>query len=97
MHTLRIEHPITAFEVWKQTFDRFAEMRRTAGVRSSTVRTPVDGSAYIYVDLDFDTEAQANAFLALLRERVWSNREASPGLAGDPLTSVLTVREATSL
>ncbi len=92
MYTLRIEHPITEFAAWKQAFDGFAEMRRRAGVRAFAVRTPVDDAHYVHVDLDFETEEQANAFLGFLRERVWADRGASPALAGDPIARVLVVR-----
>ena len=34
MTTLRIEHAITDYEIWKKAFDGFTEARANAGVRS---------------------------------------------------------------
>lgn len=41
MFTLSIEHAISDFPTWKQAFDRFAEARERAGVRSHRIRRPV--------------------------------------------------------
>jgi len=93
MNTLRIEHPITDYTVWKQAFDRFADMRNAAGVRSHVVKRPVDDPHYVIADLDFDTAEEATAFLAILRTRVWSALANSPALAGDPVTRILVTDE----
>jgi len=37
--------------------------------------------------------AEADAFLGLLRTRVWSTPANSPALAGDPLTRILATEE----
>lgn len=94
MSTLRIEHPVTDFAVWRQAFDRFAEMRATGGVRGHVVRRPVDDPRYVVVDLEFDSTPEAEAFLELLRTRVWSTPANSPALAGDPVTRVLVTEDA---
>ena len=47
MTTLRIEHAITDYQLWKKTFDGFAEARANAGVRSVAVRLPVDDPKYL--------------------------------------------------
>ena len=93
MTTLRIEHPITDYTVWKRAFDRFADLRTAGGVRSHVVRRPVDDPHYVIAELDFDTVAEADAFLGLLRTRVWSTPANSPALAGDPLTRILATEE----
>ena len=90
MATLHIEHPITDLATWLGAFTRFEEARRNAGVRSQRVYQPVDDDKYICVDLDFDSVEQAAAFRAFLETRVWSNREASPGLDGTPRARILT-------
>lgn len=87
--TLRIEHPITEYAVWKQAFDRFAEMRSGAGVLSQDVKRPVDDPHYVVIDLDFVSAEEAQAFLGILRTRVWSVPANSPALAGDPVTRIL--------
>lgn len=90
MATLHIEHPITDLPTWLGAFDRFAEARAGAGVRETRVHQPVDDDHYIYVQLDFDTEDAATAFLGFLRTVVWASPEASPGLGGSPTGRVLT-------
>lgn len=93
MFTLHIEHPISDFAIWRNAFDGFAEMRGRSGVLSHTIRQPADDPAYVLIDLDFDTAGQAANFLDLLKTRVWANRDNSPGLAGEPITHILEVRE----
>ncbi|MFH5207350.1 hypothetical protein ACHIPZ_03815 [Antrihabitans sp. NCIMB 15449] len=93
MHTLHIEHPISDFATWKQAFDKFAELRSLAGVRSHRVAQPVDDSGYVVIDLDFDAEAAAVAFLEILRTRVWGVAANSPALAGDPVARILVVED----
>ena len=93
MFTLHIEHPISDFDIWRNAFDGFADMRGQSGVRSHTIRQPVDDPQYVVIDLDFDTTALAEHFLDLLRTRVWANRDNSPALAGAPITRILKVRD----
>lgn len=93
MPTLHIEHPITDFAVWKSAFDRFAPMRKEAGVRRHRIQRPVDDPAYVVVDLDFDAAGQAERFLGFLRTRVWSSPENAPALAGTPHTLILETAE----
>jgi hypothetical protein len=94
MYTLHVEHSVTDFDIWSAAFARFAPLRQSAGVRSHTVRRPVDDPRYVSVDLDFDTADDAEAFLQILRTRVWSSPSASPALAGDPITRVLVTEES---
>jgi hypothetical protein len=89
MTTLRIEHPISDFQVWKTAFDGFAEARANAGVLSFMIRQPVDDSQYLMLDLEFDTADRAEAFAQFPKEHVWSSAVASPGLAGTPQTRIL--------
>ncbi len=93
MFTLHIEHPISEFGTWHAAFNSFADKRGRSGVRSHTIRQPVDDPHYVLVDLDFDTVAQAELFLDFLRTRVWASRDNSPALAGAPITRILEVRE----
>lgn len=90
MPTLHIEHPITDFETWSTAFNRFADARRQAGVRSHNVQQPVDDPKYVVVDLDFDTIEAAEAFLSFLTNTVWSTPENAPGLAGTPQARILS-------
>jgi hypothetical protein len=89
MTTLRIEHAITDYQLWKKAFDGFAEARALAGVRSCAIRLPVDDPLYLMLDLEFDTPAAAQTFAEFLAQHVWSSPASSPGLAGAPKTRIL--------
>lgn len=89
MPTLHIEHAIAAFDQWHAAFDRFAEVRERAGVRSHHIRRPVDDPAYVVIDLDFDTTGEAEKFLQFLQQQVWPSRENAPALIGTPHTKIL--------
>jgi hypothetical protein len=90
MPTLHIEHPITDFDTWTDAFNRFAEVRRQAGVRAHRVQRPVDDPNYVVIDLDFDTTTSAASFLRFLNTTVWASPENAPALAGTPKTRILT-------
>ena len=90
MTTLHIEHAITDYATWKGAFDRFADARLRAGVRGHRIRRPVDDPAYLFIDLDFATEAEASAFLGFLRANVWASANSAPALVGAPQTRILT-------
>ncbi len=89
MTTLRIEHAISDFQLWKTAFDGFAEARANAGVRSFAIRQPVDDPQYLMLDLEFDSAGRAQTFAEFLEQHVWSSPAASPGLAGTPQTRIL--------
>jgi hypothetical protein len=89
MATLHIEHEITDLGTWLEAFARFEKARMEAGVRSESIYQPVDDERYIYVALEFDSVERADAFRQFLETRVWTSREASPGLGGTPRARVL--------
>jgi len=89
MPTLHIEHPITDFETWSSAFNRFADMRREAGVRAQRVQRPIDNPRYVVLDLDFDSTGEAEAFLRFLNSQVWGIQANAPALAGTPETMIL--------
>ena len=88
MTTLRIEHAITDYQLWRKAFDGFAEARAQAGVRSVAIRFPVDDPRYLMLDLEFDS-AGRQTFADFLLQHVWSSPASSPGLAGVPQTRIL--------
>jgi hypothetical protein len=92
--TLRIEHPVTDFAVWKGAFDRFADLRQKSGVLQHRVQRPVDDPRYVVIDLDFATTAEADNFRRFLQTKVWSAPENSPALVGTPHTKSLAPAEA---
>ena len=89
MTTLHIEHPVTDLSTWSAAFARFAGRRHDAGGSCRTGERPVDDAAYVVVDLDFGSRAEAEAFLGFLRTQVWTDPRNSPALAGTPVTRVL--------
>jgi hypothetical protein len=89
MPTLHIQHPITDFDTWASAFNRFADARRQAGVRSQRLRRPVDDRKYVVIDLDFDTTDEATAFRRFLETQVWGIQENAPALVGSPETMIL--------
>ena len=92
MATLRIEHAIHDYDVWQKAFDSFEQARAKAGVRSFAIRQPVNDPKYLMIDLEFDTQGQAESFADFLHNRVWSSPASSPGLAGRPQTRILDLR-----
>jgi hypothetical protein len=94
MPTLHIEHEITDLDTWLAAFTGFGEARGQAGVKAQRVAQPIDDDHYIYVQLDFDTVEQAEAFKGFLETKVWSSPDASPALGGAPRARVLTEVEA---
>ena len=91
--TLRIEHPVHAFEPWKAAFDADPLDRAASGVRSYTVRRGIDDPTSVVVELDFDSPGEARAMLARHRT-LWSGPTAAQALAGPPLTALTeTVEE----
>ncbi|PZS34641.1 MAG: hypothetical protein DLM58_05340 [Pseudonocardiales bacterium] len=89
MTTLRIEHAINDYDVWKKAFDNLAPARANAGVRGSTIRLPADDPLYLTLDLEFDNADAARAFAAFLEQKVWSSPASSPALAGAPRARIL--------
>ena len=92
MTTLRIEHAIHDYDIWQQAFDGFEQARAKAGVRSFAIRQPADDPKYLMIDLEFDTQGQAESFASFLHDRIWSSPASSPALAGRPQTSILKLR-----
>ena len=91
MATLRIEHAIHDYDQWRNAFTSYEPARANAGVRSYTIRRPVDDPRYLMLDLEFDTADEARTFAAFLEEKVWSSPASAPALAGVPRTRVLDV------
>ncbi|WP_426998823.1 hypothetical protein [Pseudarthrobacter sp. N5] len=89
MFTLQIEHGIKDFGMWKSAFDRDPVGRAASGVVAHRISRPLDGSPYLYIELDFETQAQAAALLANLQERVWKSPASSPALVGAPQTRIV--------
>lgn len=93
MPTLQFEHPITDFTTWKAAFDRDPIDRRGLGVRRYRIHRPLDRPDYILGELDFDTNAQAQACAAAL-QRLWRSPQAAPALAGTAQVRIVETLES---
>jgi hypothetical protein len=71
MRIVRIEHAVPDFEKWKRAFDGDPADRRGSGVRRYRVLRAVDDPDFVMIDLEFDGDAEAEAFLRAM-ERIWS-------------------------
>jgi hypothetical protein len=76
---LRIEHAVRDYDSWKRAFDSDPVGREAGGVRGYRVFRTVDDPAYVVVDLDFETAAEADAFADKLRA-LWDRAGAQLGL-----------------
>ncbi|MFH8574159.1 hypothetical protein [Streptomyces sp. NPDC017993] len=89
MTTLRVEHSVTDFDLWKAWFDRFSEFRQQSGVCGYRVQRAVGDPQYVVFDLDFETTDAAVRFFVLLQTKVWSSSESAPALVGTPQAKIL--------
>ncbi len=74
MFILRIEHSVQDFNGWKKLFDSDPIERKQSGVRRYRISRPVDNDNFVMIDLEFDTESQAESTLASL-QKVWGRVE----------------------
>jgi hypothetical protein len=94
MIVLRIEHPVPSFEGWKQAFESDPANRARAGVRRYQVMRATDDPNYVLIDLEFDTQAQAEGLLAAMRE-VWRGVEGT--IMSSPRARIVEVVETKEL
>ena len=71
-YALRIRHAVADYSAWKAAFDRDPVGREAHGVRRYRVLRTVDDSSCVSIDLEFDSQREAKAFLSLLNE-LWRN------------------------
>lgn len=71
MPILRIQHSVPTYEGWKRAFDGDPIDRKGGGVRRYRVHRSIADPSFVVVDLEFDRNDQAEAFLGKLRQ-LWS-------------------------
>ena len=71
MVILQIEHSVSNFEAWKQSFDSDPAGRQKSGVRRYRILRPIDNPNHAVIELEFDNVNQAEALLSMLRNNVW--------------------------
>jgi hypothetical protein len=74
MYILRIEHPVPDFDGWQKAFENDPVGREQSGVRRYQVLRPINDANYVMIDLEFETQSQAEALLAAMRV-VWGRVE----------------------
>ena len=94
MPTLRIEHAVPSFEMWKQAFEGDPADRKGSGVTRYRISQGIEDPNYVTIDLDFNTVADAQKLLEFM-EQVW----AGPGKAFmvDPRARIVETVEDVSL
>ncbi len=92
MIVVRIEHPVADYDAWKGAFDADPADRRGSGVRRYRIFRAKDDPNSVMIDLEFDTEAEAEAMLASLRT-VWDRVQGT--LISDPRGRIVEVVETT--
>ena len=94
MYILRIEHPVPDYDGWKRAFDSDPVGRQKLGVRRYQILRPVDDPHYVMIDLEFETQAQAEALLAAMRG-VWSRVQGQ--VMSDPKARIVEAAEIKTL
>jgi hypothetical protein len=94
MPTVRIEHSVSNFEDWKRTFDGDPADRKGSGVRRYQVLRSQDDAHLVAIDLEFDSVAEAEAFLRAM-ETLWAGP--AKAIIRTPRARVFDVIELASL
>ena len=71
MPTLRIEHSVANYDAWKRAFDGDPADRKGHGVSSYQISRSVEDPSYVMIDLEFDTQANAEGLLSVM-QGVWA-------------------------
>ena len=90
MYILHIEHPVPSFEGWKKAFDSDPVGREKMGVRHYKILRPTDNPNYVMINLEFNTEQEAEALLAAMKV-VWGRVEGT--IMTNPKSQIVEVVE----
>jgi hypothetical protein len=93
MTTLRVELEVRDYDSWRSAFEKDAGGRESSGARRFRIFRPVDDEHQVMLDLDFDTTTDAEAFLDILRAKVWPSPDRAPAKIGEPKTHILEMVE----
>jgi hypothetical protein len=94
MATLRLEIEVRDYDLWRGAFERDAGGRQQAGMRRYRIFRPVDDPHRVLVDADFDQAKEAQAFLNIMRTKVWPDPEKTPAKIGAPRTHIMEMVES---
>ena len=90
MFVLQIEHPVPNYEGWKNAFESDPVGRQKGGVIRYTIFKTTDHPECVIVDLEFELQEQAEAFLESLK-KLWVNVEGT--VMNRPKARILEVME----
>lgn len=93
MATLRIELQVRDYGLWRSAFEKDAAGRQRSGARGYRIFRPAEQDHEVMLDIDFNSAAEASAFLNTLRTRVWPSSEKSPAKIGEAKTRILEMVE----
>jgi hypothetical protein len=93
MYILHIEHPVSNYEGWKNAFDSDPVGREKMGVRRYQISRPADNANYVMIDLEFNTQQEAEALLAAMKV-VWGRVEGT--IMTNPQSQIIEVVETKS-
>jgi len=71
MVIVRIEHAVSDFDKWKQTFDNDPADRKGSGVRRYQVLRLRETPNHVMIDLEFDEPDRAKAFVQKMHQ-IWN-------------------------
>src|SRR5262245_39492192 len=92
--TLRLEVQVRDFDMWRAAFEKDAGGRQQAGMRRYRIFRPKDDDKCVMIDGDFDTVAEAEAFLEIMRTRVWPDPDKAPAKVGQPQVRIVELVES---
>ena len=92
--TLRVELQVRDYDLWREAFERDAGGRQQAGMRRYRIFRPTDDEKSVMLDADFDSTQEAEAFLDIMRTRVWPDPEKAPAKVGTPQTRIVEMVES---
>ncbi|MFF1253495.1 hypothetical protein ACFVYC_13475 [Pseudarthrobacter sp. NPDC058329] len=94
MATLRIELQVRDYELWRSAFEKDAAGRERSGARRYRIFRPAGQDHEVMLDIDFNSAAEAGAFLDALRTKVWPSPEKAPAKTGEAKAHILEMVEA---
>ncbi len=63
MTKVLINHKVNDYTAWKNSFDHFADFRRSSGEKSFRIMHPVNDPNNLTLIFDWDTQERAETFL----------------------------------
>jgi hypothetical protein len=93
MPILQIQHKVRDFDRWRQAFDSDPVGRERGGVRRYQILQAADDPNFVVIELEFDSQDQAEAFGDRLRE-LWGRAGPELGLE-EPQARIFDSVEAT--